>query len=241
MSNVFSDKFDDNFTKFVKNSGYYKSHLHSRDCRICKLPKKIREKVDIMLLEKADYLQIQLYLTEQFPKIFKTTSHLKELIESHKSYLPYMLEDVAIKTIFKRAKYLLDNKNIHDLSATEKAKLITDIESELIKEYGDVENERISLVNVLFKETMPMILTRLHASIIEGSAKDIKLLTEASNMVFKMSTAMAAYNLSTNIKEDEKPEEMDFSKLDEEQENSNYKKNVLSLTDRINKATKGIV
>ena len=241
MSNIFSDKFDDNFTKFVNNSGYYKSQLHSKTCKICNLPKKIREHVDIMLLEDSTHLQVELYLTEQFPNIFKTTSHLKERIDAHKSYLPYMLEDVAIKTIFKRAKYLLDNKNIDDLTNKEKARLVSDVEAELIKEYSDLENERISIVNVMFKETMPMLLTRLHASIIEGSSKDIKLLTEASNILFKISTAMAASNLSGEIKVDEK-EDVDFSKLDEEPESTgNYKKNVLSLTDKIKKATKGAI
>jgi hypothetical protein len=242
MSNVFSDKFDDNFTNFIKNSGYYKSYLHTRSCRICKLPKKIREKIDIMILEDSDHLKIQLYLTEQFPKIFKSTNHLKDLIDSHKKYLPYMLEDTAIKTIFKRARYIVENKNIEDLTAKEKAKMISEIEAELIKEYSDMENERISLVNVMFKETMPLILTRLHASIVEGTAKEIKTLTEASNMVFKMSTAMAASNLSTKSIDEEsiKPEEVDFSKLDEEPEET-LKSNVLSLTERINKATKGVI
>ena len=242
MSNVFSDKFDDNFTNFIKNSGYYKSYLHTKNCRLCKLPKKIREKIDIMILENADNLKIQLYLTEQFPKIFKSTNHLKDLIESHTKYLPYMLEDTAIKTIFKRAKYIVENKNIDDLTAKEKARMISDIEAELIKEYSDMENERVSLVNVMFKETMPLILTRLHASIIEGSAKEIKTLTEASNMVFKMSTAMAASNMSTKAIDEEsiKQDEVDFSKLDEEP-GEDLKSNVLSLTERINKATKGVI
>lgn len=224
------------FLKFIDSSNYYKTSMHVRRCKICQLPPAIKTKLNKMILDGVDYGILEHYLLEQFPTIFNS-KFLPKTIESHKKYLPYLISDVQIKSIFKRARSIIENKNIDMMDNNEKAQLITEIENEIISEYSDIENERISLLNVLFKEILPMMVSRLQDEIISGKAKDIKDVTDASTAVWKLTTAMAA--AGATIKEEEK-EEVDFSKLDLEN-SKDTKSKVVSLRDSINKATKGMI
>ena len=223
------------FSEFIENSGYYQTSMHSRYCRICRLPPKVKQKINQMILDGIDYGIIETYLLDQFPEVFKGIKHLKRTIDSHKKFLPFLIEDVKIKSIFKRARYIIENKDTNNISNSERVKIITEIENELIKEYSDIENERISLLNVLFKDTLPLMISRLQEEIVMGKPKDVKDLTDASNVLWKLTTAMATVD---SIEKKEEKEEVDFSGLDEEPTVKGTKAKIVSLADNIKKATK---
>jgi hypothetical protein len=230
-----ADTFADKYQTFIAKSGYYNTSLHTRKCKICSLPEKERMHVNKLIMEGFSPDIIITYLVDAHPDMF-TKQYTGKILQRHKNYLPYIIGDVNIKTIFARAKHIIEKKDLDNLTIDERVRLITDIEEEIVKEYASMENERISLLNVLFKETLPLIMTRLNESIIKGSYKEIKYITESSNIILKMSTAMAAYGLDINGKNTDKkePDTINVNEIDEEK--GNIKENVVSLTDRINKA-----
>lgn len=227
--------YEERYQEFINNTKYYKTSMHSKYCKICKLPKDERNKIDAKILNGEDPRIIVSYLHSEHPDIFRNHDNTSTKVKNHIKYLPYLLEDVAIKHIFKRARAIIENKDISALNPNEKAKIITEIENEIIKEYEDLENERLSMLNFLFKETMPMILERLHREIIDGKAREIKDIAEAGNIIFKLTTAMSVKGVNSG--KEEKEEKVDFSNI--EGDSNTSKENVLSLTERIKKATDG--
>ena len=232
-----SEIFDEKYSTFIASSGYYKTALHQRRCPICRLPKKIREKINSMLLNGVDYSAIEMYLVEQFPGVFNTR-RAKGQIDAHKNYLPFIVDDIMVKSIFKRARAIVENKDIESMTDDEKIRAITDIEEELIKEYADLEGDRLSMINVLFKEILPMMISRLQNEIIGGTTKGIKEVADASNVMFKLSTAMASFGAISDEKSDEDSGKVDFDSLDEDLNNS-IKGKVVSLRANIDKAIGG--
>lgn len=228
-----NNQWENKYYEFINNTKYYKTSMHSKYCKICKLPRKERNIIDAKILNGEDPRVIVSYLHAHHKDVFFDKNNTSTKVQNHIKYLPYILEDVAIKHIFKRARHIIENKDISALDGKEKAKIITDIENEIIKEYEDLENERLSMLNMLFKETMPMLLERLHQVIVDGKPKDIKDVAEAGNIVFKLTTAMSVKGVNSGKEEEE--EKIDFSNM----EKSSDKEKVLSLTERIKKATNG--
>lgn len=220
----------ESYNSFVENSTYYNSLLHSTKCKICKLPNKIKQYINKMILSGEETSIIARYLSEQFPDYFKDNEATNVTIRRHKKYLPQLLEDVFVKNIFARAKHLLENKDIDNLDEIEKAKLINEVELEVMKEYETIEHERFSMLHVMFNETIPLLLTRLHDEILNGKARDVKDLTDASQVVLKMTSMLA-------IKEDNF-EKSTTEELIEYDLNVDTKSNILSLADKIKNATK---
>lgn len=218
--------FDEKYRELLETSTYYKSNLHRGKCRICKLPEKIKNHINEMILYGDSYNVIRTYLMEQHGNIFDEHRATRVCIKSHAEYLPLLLDDVQIKTIFKRARYILENNNIDDLEPDEKAKVISDVEKELIKEYENIENDKQSVLAVLFKETIPLMMTRLNKTIIDGKPKEILDISNAGNIMLKMGTALTSYV------------EKEDSNLDYIKESSDVNENVLSLTEKIAKSTK---
>ena len=229
------EEFPDKVNKFINDqTKYYRSSIHWKYCQICHLPANVKTKINKMLLSGEPMANIELYIVKTYPEIFHDRPKLHTTLINHRKYLPYLLEDVAIKTIFKRARHFIENKDLTTMDNDEKARLISDIEEEIIKEYEDIENDRISMLNLLFKETVPLMLTRLHHEIVQGKAADIKYITDASQVIWKISASMISHGAKTNDTE----EDIDYDSLDEKPSNNN-RQNILSLTDKINKATKG--
>lgn len=224
-----SDK-QEHYNNFVENSTYYNSILHNKKCKICKLPTKIKQYINKMILSGEELQIIARYLNEQFPDYFKDDENTNKVIRRHKKYLPQLLDDVFVKNIFARAKHILENKDIDNLDEIEKAKLINEVELEVMKEYQDIEHERFSMLHVMFNETIPLLLTRLHDEILSGKARDVKDLTDASQVILKM-TAMLS------VKE-EGIEKNTTEELRDYDLNSDTKSNILSLADKIKFATK---
>lgn len=229
--------FEQRYDKLVKNAGYYKTHLHMNKCKICQLPDgKIKEKINQMILDNCSISTISLFLKDQYPDIFQTDP--KYTIEKHRKFLPFLLSDVKIKSIFKRARNILNNVDLYELSSVEKAKLITEIEAKLVEEFGEIEDERISLIKALFSETLPLMVARLNESIVDGYGKEIKYLADASSAVVKMSTALSSFHTGIGIEDEEKNDKensINFDELDEDNPGE-IKNNVISLADSINKA-----
>jgi Flp pilus assembly CpaE family ATPase len=82
----------------------------------------------------------------------------------------------------------------------------------------------------MFNETIPLLLTRLHDEILNGKARDVKDLTDASQVVLKMTSMLS-------IKEDNF-EKSTTEELIEYDLNVDTKSNILSLADKIKNATK---
>ena len=233
------DVFNEKCINFTAKSGYYNAYLHQKYCKLCNLPEKVREKLNEMILSGKPNNVIKLFLLEQFPDYF-SGQRINKQIENHRKYLPLLINDVKFKSIFKRAKHITDNLNEFELSDIEKAKVITEIESKLMEEYSDIENERISLVNVMFKEMMPLIVTKLRQSIISGSPKEIKYITDSSSALFRMSKEIAEYNINSIKEEKEEEKPLDFDTIEEnnstQDDMDTIKSNVVSLRDKIDEA-----
>lgn len=219
--------YQEKLGNLIDNSGYYKTSLHKKYCKICNLPKNARTNINKNILNNIDESVLVDYLLDTYPEIFTARDNTLRCVRSHREYLPAIIDDVQIKSIFKRAKDILKDVNYDDLMNKDKAEIITKIEEELIQEYSDCEADKLSLLTNLFRETLPMMLSRLHEEIVSGSSKDIKAITEATNTVLKVTSALsgAVFN------EDEK----ELKYYDESGKKSS-KDNILSLSDRINKA-----
>lgn len=228
--------FDSDYESFMKNTVYYQSKNHSKFCKICKLPKEIRKSIDKKLLAGENPATIATYLQTHYPDMLTNPKNYYKMVKTHLKYLPGLLDDVQVKSIFKRARSIIENRNINDMTPDEKAQAISEIEAEICKEYQDVENERISMLNLLFKDIIPLMLERLEQEITVGQARDVKDITSATETIWKISNAMAAANIQ---EEDKKEDEVDFSKLDETGNGKNTNKKILSLADKITKATSG--
>lgn len=232
-----SKEFRENYNKLVEDATYYKTAMHKFHCKICHLPKDLRLMIDKKILAGEQLRPLTFWLLEQYPEIFDDERNTTTSLRRHKEYLPLLLDDVLVKSIFKRARQIIDNKDLALMGEEEKAEIIANIEDELIKEYADMESHRLSILNVLFKETLPLFLTRLHQELVEGKSRDVKEITDASNTIMKI-TSMLSINENTL--------EEDNNKSFLEQENDNNSKEgtkdkILSLTniieERVKKAT----
>lgn len=223
---------DENIMGFIEKSTYYKTSLHMQNCRICKLPRVSRIKIDEMILNGTEFRIIKGYLVEQYPAIFKDeqNGHVIGCVRKHAEYLPYLLDDVQVKTIFKKARDMLKDVNFDNLNSQEKAVTISKIESEMMKEYSDMEHERMSLLHVMFRQTLPMMMERLNDTILGGKTKEINDLANASNTIFKITTALS---MPTTSIDDRKEEGI----ADDRTISSNEK--IVSLADKIKQATEG--
>ena len=226
---------ENKFQQFTSSSNYYGTLMHPKTCKICKLPRKYLNNINEMLLKGTPQAHVGQMLLEEYPDDF-SQDNISRSVRQHAKYLPYLLEETTYKSMFKRAKRHLKDKNLDTMPVEEKLKIISQIEEEIIKEYSNMEFERISLMNVFYKETLPLMLTRLHNEIVAGEPKGIRDITLASEAVVKMSQII---NNAPSIANEEKP--LDYNEYDEnknpnEQEN---KEKIVSLTDKINKATEG--
>lgn len=234
MTNFEMDYLEDKISKFIHSSNYYGTFYHSKGCQICKMPKVEKDRINELLLKGKGIQDVKEFVMTEYGNMFDP-ANVERCIRQHGKYLPYLLEDVTYKSIFKRAKKHLEDKNPNDLSDTEKLEVISKIEEEIIKEYSSFEYEKMSLMNVFYKETFPLLMTRLHNEIVEGKAKDIRDITEASQTILKMSSVMNQAVSISNVK-DEEDQEPNFSKIDEKPESSTKEK-IVSLTEKINRAT----
>jgi len=221
--------FKDNYNTLVKNATYFKSTMHKHHCIVCNLPKDLKLMINKKLLNGENERALSLYLMEQYPEIFKDERNTIRCLKSHKEYLPMLLDDVLVKNIFKRARSIIENRNMNDLNEVEKAEIIASIEEEIVKEYADMENHRISILNVLFKETLPLFLTRLHTELVEGKARDIKEITDASNTIMKITSMLSINENALDKEEDNTGNYLEMEKNNK----TDTKSNILSLTDRI--------
>lgn len=235
-SKIDYSEFDENYNDFISKTDYYQVHKHKNTCTICKLPKQILETVNKKLLSGENPDAVATYLYTHYPEMIKSRKdNFQKSVRRHVKYLPKLIDEVNIKSIFQRARKLIENKDIENMNPDEKAKLITEIELELCKEYNDVENERISMMNVLFKNIMPLMLERLQHEIVAGEARSVSDISKATEVMWKISSAMAA----TGIVEEKEEKEINFNELDETGNGKGTKKKILSLTDRISKAVDG--
>lgn len=217
---------------FLNSTSYYYTRLHTKKCRICKLPENHKKVINRMLLEGKSTTVVGTYLIQRFPHIFSDFEHLSMTIQKHAEYLPLLISDVEVKSIFTRARYILEKKDFADMTEVEKAETISEIEKEIIQEYGDIERERMSMLKVMFDETLPMMLMRLNAEVEHGTARDIRDITEASKSMLQMASVLAM----TNVKETpNKVTVQDVVEYDDAEEQSGQK--LISLTERLEQST----
>lgn len=223
------DTIKNQYLNFIESSTYYKTTLHKPSCKICKLPPKIRLKINELLLSGQDYKSIRAVLFGYDPNTFCDESNTNKSLKAHAEYLPLLLEDALVKKMFTRARHLIDNKDLNTMSENEKAKVINDIEVEMMKEWETHEHERNSLVNMMYKETLPLLMTRLHNTIIGGKATDVEKLTKSSETILKITSVLANAQVMTDLSNNEDEENKEVT--------PDLKKDVISLADRIKKAT----
>jgi len=232
---VNSELFKEKYNDLVDKSSYYKTTMHKAHCKICKGDKELRDKLNQKLLNGESARTLTYYLLEMYPDIFNDERNTMRCLNAHREYLPMLLDDVLVKSVFQRARSIIENKDLNDMADIEKAQLIAQIEDQLVKEYSDMESHRISILNVLFKETLPLFLTRLHTEIVTGKARDVKDLTDASNTIMKITTMLS-------IKEDSNEKEDDTSSfLEMEAQTGNTKNKVLSLADKLKETTERVL
>lgn len=229
--------------KFINTSNYYGTLFHPKQCQICNMPKEDKEKVNNLILKDVGIQYVKTYLLAEYPDEFDP-ANVERCIRQHSKYLPYLLEEVKYKSMFKRAKRHLEEceKSTDELSNLEKIQIISKIEEEIIKEYSSFEDERMSIMNVFYKNTLPLLMTRLHNDIVSGKAKDIRDITLSSESIFNILEKMSKFKSIAQVDDSktEKESELDLNKINENpKDNQSTKENILSLTDRIAKATEG--
>lgn len=230
-------EYQNKLSKFIDSSNYYGTLMHPKQCQICKMDREERLKIDNLLLKDAGIQTVKLYLLDVYPGEFDP-ANVERCIRQHKKYLPYLLEEIKYKSMFRRAReHLADLKKSPDeMTMIEKLELLTELEEEILKEYANFENERMSLINVFYKETFPLLMTRLHNEIISGQAKNIRDVTLASETIFKMADSISKATSIGHVEDKEK--ELNFNNIDEKPIPSTKEK-IVSLTEKINKATEG--
>lgn len=217
--------------EFLNSTSYYFTRLHSQKCKICKLPENHKKIVNRMILEEKSTTVIGTYLIQRFPHIFPNFNNLAHFINGHAEYLPLLIDDVGVKSIFVKARHILDGKDYHTMDEIEKAETISKIEAELMVEYEDIEKNRLSMVHVLFENLIPLIFTRLQNEIEHGTGADIRAVTDASKNMLQMASVLSMSNV-------EKPlniSRQDIKEYDGDIENKNTK--LVSLTERLEQST----
>lgn len=218
---------------YMINSSYYRSKIHRAICPICNYEEKVRKTVNKKILKGESMDIIKHYIFIKHPNYPEEDKELfDDIIYHHAEYLATIIYDVKSKTMYRSIRDELELKNvdIFNLKLHEKVNLITKIESELILDKCDINDENTSVIKALTSETIPLLIGRLNKETVTGNSQSVKSLS---------TSVTAALNslIELQKKTKDSPEELkETDRMELLEGDSTGKENIVSLSDRIQQA-----
>lgn len=230
--------------KYDKDSdiqSYYRIRLHRLNCPVCSFPLEMRKYINIKLFKGVcSFTELGNYIIKKHPLYDDKQYDLVEILQKHKMYNEFLLEDIKHKSIFNRVKYLMKDKEyLEELAPHDKSRLVTQIEKELLIEYYDYKDEKLSLLKAITTNTLPLLVNRINTELKIGTARAIKELTNSLSLT--IDTIKELENdknklKSKDSKDNKNNENEDDSGMELLDIDSSRKEKIISLSDKIQQA-----
>lgn len=220
--------------KNINDQSYYRVRIHRAKCPICAFVGKIRNFTNKKILRGDSIDSIIDYILKKHPMYDEEDRPNFELIiKGHADYLELLLEDILTKSMFKSVRESLKDINLENIRMDDKLKLIHKVEDELIIETDNMDDEKMSITKALLNNTLPLLIGRFNKEIQFGNAQGIRLLSNSVAMTLDsiMDLSKKSKDTKNNENENKEIDEMELLEID-----SRRKENIVSLSDKIQRA-----